>query len=285
MGRLGGYYINEGFYKPVQERYPNAQVSNYGNYKYSKEDEIPDYNGHKQYFDITIGNARSPTCYAEMIGAGSQYKINSSDPTKLSYDPDIAPQDRYGYDSNGTISAWKAFLLDQQKLRALKRNMDPTEKLHPWIKSRSDGINGAMGGFSSTKRAEYWAENIYHICMFNPEALFFFNQYGGDQTLSPLLEEINNLKNNRRAMSLPQNKNRINFNTHFLASGCKLNTGIRLWRVTTNYDTVNTLVINSVPYTVSTTPGIWFTSGTNSESFEQTSYDSGTKTLTLTKLI
>jgi hypothetical protein len=173
MGRLGGYYMNEGFYKPIQQRYPNAQVSNYGNYKYSKEDEIPDYNGHKQYFDVSLGNARSPTCYGEMIGAGSQYKVNILDPTKLSYDAAIAPGDRYGYDSTGAISAWKAFLLDQQKLRALKRNMEPTERLHPWIKTRSDGINGAMGGFSSIKRAEYWAENIYHICMFNPEALFF----------------------------------------------------------------------------------------------------------------
>jgi hypothetical protein len=114
---------------------------------------------------------------------------------------------------------------------------------------------------------------------------FFFNQFGGDQLVADLLDEINNLKNNKRAISLSQNKNKINFTTHFLATGCKLNTGIRLWRVTTNYDTVDTLIINSVQYTVSTTPGIWFTSGTNSTSFEQTSYDSDTKTLTLTKLV
>jgi hypothetical protein len=284
-GRLGGYYLNEGFYKPVQERYPNSQVSNYGNYKFPKEDEIPDSNGHKFYFDVSIGNARSPICYCEMLAAADAYKVNTLDPTKLSYDPEIIPENRYGYDSNGIRSAWKAFLIDHQRIRSLIRSMEPTEKLHPWVKSRGDVFNGAMGGISAIKRAEYWAENIYHISMLNPEALFYFNQAGNDNLIADLLEEINNLKNNKRAISLSQNKNKINFNTHFLATGCKLNTGTRLWRVTTNYDTVDTLIINSVSYTVSTTPGIWFTSGTNSESFEQLSYNGGTKTLTLSKLV
>lgn len=279
MGRLASYYINKGFYEPVQTVSPGSQVSNYSNYKILQTDYVTDYNGHKQYLDNAVGNAKAPTCYGEMIGAASVYKINQSIPTRLSYDPTVAGVTRFGYDSNGNVSAWRAFQLDQQKIRATVRNKLSTEKLHPWIKSRIDTTNGAMGGAGAAKRNEYWKENILHTCMFNPEALFYFNQYTQDNLVADILLEVNTLKDHKRATPLSQNTTQFAFTSNYLATGCRIYTGQNLWRITTNYDKVNTIVVNGTSYNVSTIPGIWYTTESSITGFSETSYNASTKTL------
>lgn len=287
--RLGSYYINDGYMGPVSEIYPNVQASNYANYKLLESDKIPDAGGHKQYMDNQIGNAKAPVCYGEMAGAGTVYVINESDPTVLSFNPIASGSQRFGYDSNNNFSGWRCFQLDQQKLRGTYRNKASSEGLHPWIKSRRDTQNNAFGGPLTAKRDEYWAENIYHIFMFNPDIICYFNYAGGidgptnyDKLVADLVEEINALKNNKRATPVSTNSNKLSFAAYFLASGCKIYNENHLWRITVNYDFVETLVVNGTVYDVSTTPGIWYTTSQSVTGFNVSNYDGVTKTLMLT---
>jgi hypothetical protein len=286
--RMGSYYIDDTFYKPLQELMPNSQVSNYGNYILTPEDVVPDLNGHKQFYENKIGNALGAICYGEVAGVVSNSKIDPTDPTSLVYDPSVTGPQRFGFDTNGNISGWRCFQHDQQMLKALYRNKNPYDYLHVWIKSRRDTNVYAFGGPTTFKRNEYWQENIYHITTLNPDAILYFNQFGGtvlgvnyDKLVTDIIEEVNNLKNNKKSYPLQKTTEKFSFSDYYLASGCLISNNTNLWRVTVNYDFVTNLVINGINYDVSTTPGIWYSSPSNKINFTVSSYNSTSKTLYL----
>jgi len=284
--RLGAYYVNEGFYKPIQSKFPNMQVSNWMGIRLTESDQVPDLNGHRSQVDNTMGNAAGAVTYGEMGLAATVYEVSTSDPTTLSYNPSTTK--RYGYDSNGNKSGWKCFLLDQQMLRANVRNLNTGHKLHVWIPTTASfNIPGSsnMGGSGTLKQIEYWKELIKHDAMLCPEIFGYWNYYSfsnEDQVFVDVLAEINVQTDGKRMLRLPESKNKFNFNDHYLATGATRPNQTNLWRITTNYDTVNTLVVNSTSYDVRTTPGIWLV--TRAMKITLTNYNAATKTLTLSAL-
>ena len=292
--RLGASYIEDAYYIPFTTIMPDAQVSNYGNYVIDKSNQLSDFNGHYQPYSNKIGNSIGAICYGQLGQAAYNTRINTTDPTILEYDTTVTGTNRFGYDSNGSVSAWRCMQLDQQTLKALKRDGTDYDHLHVWVKSATDVYDSAFGGsLSVVKRKEYYRENVYHICMIDPEVIFYFNQYGGlqsdgtqtfnnDEYLTDSIEEVNSLKNNKRATPLSQCENKLDYSAHFLASGCRLYNGKNLFRITTNYDKVNTLIVRGTSYDVSSTPGIWYIADKDVVDFEQTSYNVTTKTLEIT---
>ena len=279
--RLGAHYVNEGFYKPIQSKFPEMQVSNWMNLRLTESDQAPDLNGHRQQIDNTMGNAVAAVTYGNMELAGTVYEVNTSDPTTLSYNPSTTK--RYGYDSGGNKSGWKCFLLDQQMLRANVRNLDTGYKLHIWIPTTATfNIASHMGGSGTLKQIEYWKELIKHDAMLCPEIFGYWNYYSfsdEDQVFADVLADINVQTDGKRMLRLPASTNKFTFNDHYLATGATKPNQTNLWRITTNYDTVNTLVVNSTSYNVRTTPGIWFV--TTAMTITLTNYNAATKTLTL----
>ena len=292
MSRLGASYVEDGFYNPFEQLMPNAQVSNYGNFIVSSSDNLSDSNGHKQYYDNKIGNAVGAICYGEMGGVAVNSKIDPSDPTSLVIDFGVTGPDRFGYDRDGNKSGWRCFQLDQQWLKSLYRNKGPYDYIHVWIKSRKDIYNDAFGGASTMKRNEYWKENLYHISALNPDAILYFNQYGGigyegpilvnyDELVTDVFEEVNTLKNNKKSIPVLQTYQKLNYSDYYLASGCRIWNNTNLWRISVNYDFVTNLIVNGTSFDVSTTPGIWYTTPPNISQFTVSSYNSITKTLNL----
>ena len=295
VSRLGSYYIEDAFYSPLQSIMPNAQVSNYGNLIIDKENQVSDFNGHYQNYYNKQGNALGAICYGQMGQVAFNSKISTTDPTILEYDASVTGTERFGYDSSGITSAWRCVQLDQQQLKAMLRSGTEYDYFHAWVKSATDTVDSAFGGqLGLPLRPEYYRENIYHICMANVDAIFYFNQYGGiqwngvdgyinnDTWLTDAIEEVNTLKNNKRASPLAQCKQKLDYSKHFLASGCKLYNGKHLFRVTTNYDKVNTLVIRGTSYDVTAVPGVWYLADNDINDLEQTAYNSNSKTLYIT---
>lgn len=294
MSRLGSDYINDFYYTPIASLMPDAQVSNYGNFIVKKSTQLSDFAGHKQYFDNKQGNAVGAICYGQMGQIADNGQVNPSTPSILLYVPSDQNTNKFGYDSNNNKSGWRCMQLDQQSLKSYVRDGTAYDHLHVWVKSATDVIDSAFGGnLSVVKRKEYYRENVYHICMIDPEVIFYFNQYGGlqwdgtqmfnnDEYLTDSIEEVNSLKNNKRATPLSQCENKLDYSAHFLASGCRLYNGKNLFRITTNYDKVNTLIVRGTSYDVSETPGIWYIADKDIIDFEQTSYNVTTKTLEIT---
>jgi hypothetical protein len=281
--RMTAHYVNDGFYSPIQSKYPNMQVSNWMNTRLVETDQVPDANGHRSLTDNTMGNAIAPFTYGEMGFAGTVYEVKGSDPTALVYNPSAVT--KYGYDSNGNTSGWKCFLLDQQTIRASVRNMNTGHKLHIWVPTvGAFSLAGTliMGGSGTLKRTEYWKEIIRHNAMLCPEIFAYWNSYStgsDDQTFADLLADINTQTGGKKMLRLPASVHKLSFNAHYLATGATKPNRTNLWRITTNYDTVNTLIVNGTSYDVTTTPGIWLI--TTSVNITQTNYNAGSKTLTL----
>jgi len=283
--RITASYVNDLLYTTSKSIYPDIKVSNYDNFKLLEEDKVADLNGHKSYFNNDIGTHVSVHLYGEWIG-GNSYKISQSDSTVLDYE--------FSTTSPFGSTSWNAFLVSQQKLRAVDRNrISDGKKFQVWLASPPPqySSNNSFGCTTSgvPTALKYWTENAYHALLRNPDPVLYWNANSVNQPAEVLLDniitEVNNNTYNRINSIISSSNNKINYNTNFIVSGCKTNGNDILWRITVRYDQIDTVIINGNTFNLNGAVGLWYRTNINISNLTLTSYNSSTKTLTLNSSI
>lgn len=288
IGRIANYYAELNFANPVYNKFPNSRATHIRSKYITEADKIPDYNGHKFYHDQVIGGNACDTLFGWIVGAGSVYGVCGADPTTLSYNAGIG--------TTWGINAWNAFLLNQQRIRSFNRNKNKNERMHLWMANRGMIENNAFGGVSDANRNGLWRENLYHKCMHNPEMILLFyptnvgdgSSYVDDnETLDivdSVLSEVNGLTSNKIQSTISIDK--LRYDREILVTGCVIKNGTKLWRISANWEKVNTIVVNGTPYSITQAlPGIWYSTGSDVTDIIWQNYVAGTQTVYLISLI
>ena len=288
--RLGAYYLNDALFNSAKELFPGVKVSNYDNHKILESDKVSDLNGHKSYYDNNIGNYVASHIYGEW-NVGNIYEINLTDTTFLDYNPNTTRP--FG------STSWNAFLIAQQRMRAVDRNrLTDGKKLQVWLSSPPPDYNSnnAFGNTITPTQAEnYWRENAYHCMLRNPELISYWNfpsrnNAAQEKKMSDIISEVNTKTNYKINSVIGISNEKIKLDTKFICTGCLTRDNTHIWRITVDFNTVEIIIIDGITYNLKTvystgnTPasGIWYSTTTAKTKIIQNTYNSSTKTLTLT---
>lgn len=287
--RLTAFYLNDALYNTTKSIFPSIKLSNYDNTKILESDKLSDLNGHKSYVDNNIGNYVAVALYGEW-NAGNIYQIDSTDPTSLVYNPSSSTP--FG------TTAWNSFAVSQQRLRTVDRNrITDNKQLQVWLASINYYNNNSFGG-NTTQHNNYWRENAYHALLRNPDPVLYWNSNSAsnpllEKEMSDAIKEVNNKTNMQIVSTVSSSNEKINYNTTFIVSGCRTRDNINLWRITVDFNKVETVVIDGTTYNLKTVyaingvpaVGFWYTTNTTKIRINQSNYNSSTKTLTLVSSI
>jgi len=291
--RLAAFYLNDALYNTSKAIFPNIKLSNYDNTKIFESDKLSDLNGHKSYFNNDIGNYVAVALYGEW-NAGNIYYIDSLDPTSLNYDPSTSTT-KFG------TTAWNAFAVSQQRLRAVDRNrVADSKQLQVWLGSINYYDGNSFGG-NTTQHNNYWRENAYHALLRNPDPILYWNSNSAssptlEKEMSDVIKEVNSITNMKIVSTISSSNDKINYNTTFIASGCRARgtdtffvEDMHVWRITVDFNKVETVIIDGITYNLKTiyatngipAVGFWYKTNNTKIKIIQSNYNSSTKTLTL----
>lgn len=243
--------------------YTKAQISGLrgsnGDCVITTNNPPPDSNGHQQPLSAIFGTAASPYMYGELSGILTSWSISDSDPTRLVLG------------SGGQqlpLSAWTAFVVDQQEIRSCKRS-SPSTPLQPWINSL---------GYTDSKYnldRRYYYENITHTFLLGAEIFYLWN--GSDTPLTPAertahgitlnshIESLNTLLGGKVSQSSSSSTTAISYRDLYVTTGAKLHDFKYIWRTTFNNQVIQA-VNNATGITYALgglTCGIWDASTTD----------------------
>jgi len=255
---LGVAGLNQALWNYTKTQIPGLRGSNYDGVITTNKPP-PDLNGHQQPFSAIFGTAASPFMYGELSGILTSWSISDSDPTRLVVG------------SGGQqlpLSAWTAFVVDQQETRSCKRS-SPSTPLQPWI----NGLGYTNSKYNLDRR--YYYENITHTFLLGAEIFYLWN--GGDGgltdaertahgiTLNSHIASLNTLLGGKVPQSSSSSTTAISYRDLYVTTGAKLHDFKYIWRTTFNNQIIQAINnATGITYTLGgLTCGIWDTSTTD----------------------
>jgi hypothetical protein len=228
--------LDQSFYLPTLQIFPNIKMSNYENKALNDSDYYYDSNGHTVKSYRLMGDGNAPVLYGSWTSP-SVYGIMASDTTRL-------VRTNFTTTLEFAVTAWNQFLILINNMRAVRRAS--TAPIRPWIASIDFTGDAAFNPKWKTDTtvdptlAEglYW-ESIRHACLTGAEMFNYWNT--SDNTtqklnancskLNTVLEDVNTRLGGYS--NTVANLNNVNFTATNMISGAKIfGTENYLWRVT-----------------------------------------------------
>ncbi len=169
-GELKDRAVDAAVFDPVRNLYPQVKCSNYGSYIMTRENAVPDLNGHLQWSISHCGTHQSKAFYGH-IGQLARRKLAGDRP--------------YG-DGPFDVLRWQL-----NTMRAIMRSSD--DPFQPWISHK----NFAQSRFRDN---DYYTELIYHLALSGAEDFLYWNPGMWRQDQKP--EEFRTDKHDRLVNSL-----------------------------------------------------------------------------------
>ena len=226
-------YITEWAYEPMAKYFPNVHVSDYQST--DTDAWVKPVNNSGNVGGSGGNSIRAGNTSCENFYSGRPADDFYSDAGTPVY-KDI-PTYMHAVFEN---TAFKAFLYD---MNVAKRtyNADADNQVCFWI-SR---FNGAADNNTAVTGTPYYAEQAYHLCMYDPKPFVVFlarEQFPSDEAFdlcvsvaNELMTEVNRVAGyaDRKPIAMPQD-----WNSEFVISGMYAN-GRNIWRITPNRDMVS----------------------------------------------
>ena len=258
LNSLGVAGLNRALWNYTKAQIPGLRGSNY-DCVITTNNPPPDLNGHQQPFSAIFGTAASPYVYGELSGILTSWSISDSDPTRLVVG------------SGGQqlpLSAWTAFVVDQQETRSCKRS-SPSTPLQPWI----NGLGYTDSKYNLDRR--YYYENITHTFLLGAEIFYLWN--GADTSLTPEectahgitlnshIASLNTLLGGKVSQSSSSSTTAISYRDLYVTTGAKLPNNTYIWRTTFNNQVIQAINnTTGITYALGgLTCGIWDTATTD----------------------
>ena len=226
-------YLNEAICDPILTYYPDIKISNYNYHDGDGWHKVPHNSGLKYYLggsSVKVGTHSNISCYGNLgwIVKPSNGSVSN------------APEDYYGETYDGT--KFHSLLFDNNRLRKAWLS-DENKQIQAWVTTHDLNYSQLSEDYGYAN-SPYYAENIFHTGLLNPEPFLFFGYTGNTMDdispteaekqeradeLSSLLGELNEVAgySDRR----PLVDGLSSWNDRYLLSGMYAN-GRNIWRIT-----------------------------------------------------